>query len=95
MPYCEITGQLLLTESRINFAADGKNYKYSIVIHNYYFLIICSIFLKGMENLSYSWSYDDIKEIHLRRYLLKDVGIEIFLIFGQTILLAFSDSKVM
>lgn len=47
-----------------------------------------------MENLSYSWSYDDIKEIHLRRYMLKDVGIEMFLIFGQTILLAFSDSKV-
>lgn len=77
MPYCEIRGQLLLTETRINFAADEKNYKY----------------LMGIENVSYSWSYDDIKEIHLRRYLLKDVGVEIFLVFGQTILFAFEDTK--
>jgi hypothetical protein len=31
MPYCEITGQLLLTETRINFAAEEKNYKYLMV----------------------------------------------------------------
>ena len=43
--------------------------------------------------MSCSWSYDDVKEIHLRRYLLKDVGIELFLVYGHTILLAFDDRK--
>lgn len=31
MPYCEIKGTLLLSESRVNFAADEKNYKYLMV----------------------------------------------------------------
>jgi hypothetical protein len=31
MPYCEIKGELLLTETRINFAADEKNYVYLMV----------------------------------------------------------------
>jgi hypothetical protein len=31
MPYCEIKGQLVLSEARINFAADEKNYKYLMV----------------------------------------------------------------
>ena len=54
-------------------------------------LIKCS--LQGIENASYSWSYDDVSEIHLRRYLLKDVGLELFLVYGHTILLAFDDTK--
>lgn len=29
----------------------------------------------------------------MRRYLLKDVGIELFLVYGHTILLAFDDRK--
>ena len=77
MPYCEITGELLLSDSRINFAADEKNYSSML----------------GSENVSCSWSYDDIKEIYTRRYLLKDVGLELFLVFGHTILLAFEDKK--
>lgn len=42
MPYCEIKGELLLTETRINFAADEKNYVYLMVfnkaihLHNVY-----------------------------------------------------------
>ena len=78
MPYCEIKGELLLSESRINFAANEKNNNNAMI---------------GSENLSSSWSYDDIKEIYLRRYLLKDVGLELFLVFGQTILLAFEDKR--
>ena len=31
MPYCEIKGQLVLSEARINFAADEKNYKFLMV----------------------------------------------------------------
>ena len=77
MPYCEIKGDLLLSESRICFAADEKKY----------------IGLMGVESVSHSWSYDDIREIHQRRYMLKNVGIELFLVFGQTILLAFESTS--
>ena len=31
MPYCEIKGELLLSETRINFAADEKNYSHLMV----------------------------------------------------------------
>lgn len=55
MPYCEINGELLLSESRIYFAADEQAYAK----------------LMGLENVSYSWSYDDVRELHLRRYQLK------------------------
>ena len=77
MPYCEINGELLLSESRIYFAADGKEYSN----------------LMGIDNVSYSWSYDDVREIHLRRYLLKDIGFELFLSYGHTILLAFDSTQ--
>ena len=46
MPYCEIKGELLLTETRINFAADEKNYVYLMVIkktihlHNVYISLL-------------------------------------------------------
>ena len=76
MPYCEIKGELLLSENRIYFAADEKEYAN----------------LMGIENVSYSWHYDDVRETHLRRYLLKDIGFELFLICGQTILLAFDST---
>jgi hypothetical protein len=37
MPYCEIRGQILLSETRVNFAADEKSYKYLMVILNCFF----------------------------------------------------------
>ena len=40
MPYCEIRGQILLSETRVNFAADEKNYKYLMVILNFFKQII-------------------------------------------------------
>jgi len=60
----------------------------------FYHLSLFEYLKKGVENVTSSWSYNDIKEIHERRYLLKDIGIELFLCFGQTILLAFDDTKV-
>jgi lysosomal-trafficking regulator len=78
MPYCEIKGELLLSEQRINFAADEN--------HN-------PTFLMGIDDANYSWSYEDIQEIHQRRYLLKDVGLELFLFYGHTILLAFNNTN--
>jgi hypothetical protein len=34
-----------------------------------------------------------VREIHLRRYLLKDIGFELFLGYGSTILLAFDSTQ--
>lgn len=35
------------------------------------------------------WPYEEIKELHKRRYLLKNTAMEIFLVNGETHLLAF------
>ena len=44
--------------------------------------------------MTISWMYEDIKEIHMRWYQLRDDALEIFLTNGQTLLLAFENAKV-
>ena len=44
--------------------------------------------------MTISWMYEDIKEIHMRWYQLRDNALEIFLTNGQTLLLAFENGKV-
>eukprot|EP01122_Echinamoeba_exundans_P007392 TRINITY_DN2266_c0_g1_i1.p1 TRINITY_DN2266_c0_g1~~TRINITY_DN2266_c0_g1_i1.p1 ORF type:complete len:3279 (+),score=338.37 TRINITY_DN2266_c0_g1_i1:138-9974(+) len=39
------------------------------------------------------WSYEDIREIHKRRYMLVDNALEIFLVNGKTFLFAFEKKK--
>uniref|UniRef100_A0A8C4R0K3 Uncharacterized protein n=1 Tax=Eptatretus burgeri TaxID=7764 RepID=A0A8C4R0K3_EPTBU len=46
------------------------------------------------EPLSFSWAYEDIKEVHLRWFQLRDNALEIFLINGHTLLLTFESTKV-
>uniref|UniRef100_UPI00358EB0E6 lysosomal-trafficking regulator-like isoform X2 n=1 Tax=Myxine glutinosa TaxID=7769 RepID=UPI00358EB0E6 len=46
------------------------------------------------EPLSFSWAYEDIKEVHLRWFQLRDNALEIFLINGRTLLLNFESTKV-
>lgn len=41
-----------------------------------------------------SWDHTEIVEVHRRRYMLKNNALEIFLINGKTMLLAFESSKV-
>lgn len=40
-----------------------------------------------------AWPYEEIKEVYKRRILLKDTGLEIFLINGRTSLVGFQNSK--
>lgn len=40
-----------------------------------------------------TWNYHDIREIHKRRYLLKNNALEIFLLTGKTYLLAFENQS--
>ena len=83
MPYCEVRGELLLTETRITFAADESRAMTLLAVH---------MLMQADQQIMHSWSYEHVSELHARRYMLKDVGIELFLIFGQTILLAFRDT---
>jgi len=43
---------------------------------------------------SCAWQFDDVKEILNRRFQLKERAIEIFLVNGQTHLLAFQSAEV-
>lgn len=41
-----------------------------------------------------SWMHTEIVELHRRRYMLNDNALEIFLINGKTMLLAFDSTEV-
>ncbi|XP_022110934.1 lysosomal-trafficking regulator-like [Acanthaster planci] len=45
------------------------------------------------DMMTISWLYVDIKELHLRWYQLRDNALEIFLVNGQTLLLAFENTR--
>lgn len=46
------------------------------------------------EAPSFSWTYEEIKEVHKRWWQLRDNAVEIFLTNGRTLLLAFDNTKV-
>ena len=46
------------------------------------------------ETTLLSWGHSEVVEIHRRRYMLKNNALEIFLINGKTMLLAFKSTKV-
>uniref|UniRef100_A0A672REL5 Lysosomal trafficking regulator n=1 Tax=Sinocyclocheilus grahami TaxID=75366 RepID=A0A672REL5_SINGR len=46
-----------------------------------------------MEPASFSWTYEEIKEVHKRWWQLRDNAMEIFLTNGRTLLLAFDTTK--
>uniref|UniRef100_A0A4X2K228 Lysosomal-trafficking regulator n=1 Tax=Vombatus ursinus TaxID=29139 RepID=A0A4X2K228_VOMUR len=43
---------------------------------------------------SFSWTYEEIKEVHKRWWQLRDNAVEIFLTNGRTLLLAFDNTKI-
>ncbi|RXN09374.1 lysosomal-trafficking regulator isoform X1 [Labeo rohita] len=45
------------------------------------------------EPASFSWTYEEIKEVHKRWWQLRDNAMEIFLTNGRTLLLAFDTTK--
>uniref|UniRef100_A0A8K9WNN0 Lysosomal trafficking regulator n=1 Tax=Oncorhynchus mykiss TaxID=8022 RepID=A0A8K9WNN0_ONCMY len=45
------------------------------------------------EAASFSWTYEEIKEVHKRWWQLRDNAVEIFLTNGRTLLLAFHTTK--
>ncbi|XP_067840227.1 lysosomal-trafficking regulator isoform X1 [Heptranchias perlo] len=82
-PSRETLGELLLGESGMYFvednAADAFEHPSSAV---------------ETEPASFSWTYEEIKEVHKRWWQLRDNALEIFLTNGRTLLLAFDNTKV-
>jgi hypothetical protein len=48
----------------------------------------------SLDVSSTAWSFENVKEIHNRRFQLQERALEIFLLNGKTYLVAFQSSKV-
>nr|XP_015799444.2 lysosomal-trafficking regulator isoform X1 [Nothobranchius furzeri]XP_054605786.1 lysosomal-trafficking regulator isoform X1 [Nothobranchius furzeri] len=81
-PSRETAGELLLGKSGMYFVEDN-----AADAHD-------SQSLHGeTEAPSFSWTYEEIKEVHKRWWQLRDNAVEIFLTNGRTLLLAFDTTK--
>ncbi|CAF1260130.1 unnamed protein product [Didymodactylos carnosus] len=86
-PSTEIKGELLIGIQRIYFVADDQTTattkSSSIPYQTTYFY---NYFSDDFN--SFSFCFDQIREIYKRRYMLKDIALELFLTNGITLLLA-------
>ncbi|XP_074846230.1 lysosomal-trafficking regulator [Carettochelys insculpta] len=82
-PSRETTGELLLGKYGMYFVEDNASDT-----------IESSNFHGETEPASFSWTYEEIKEVHKRWWQLRDNAVEIFLTNGRTLLLAFDNTKV-
>ncbi|XP_040824116.1 lysosomal-trafficking regulator isoform X2 [Ochotona curzoniae] len=82
-PSRETAGELLLGKCGMYFVEDNASDT------------IESSNLQGeLEPASFSWTYEEIKEVHKRWWQLRDNAVEIFLTNGRTLLLAFDNTKI-
>nr|XP_056708316.1 lysosomal-trafficking regulator isoform X1 [Euleptes europaea] len=82
-PSRETPGELLLGKCGMYFVEDNASDT-----------VESSGFHGETEPASFSWTYEEIKEVHKRWWQLRDNAVEIFLTNGRTLLLAFDNSKV-
>ncbi|XP_077201679.1 lysosomal-trafficking regulator isoform X3 [Paroedura picta] len=82
-PSRETPGELLLGKCGMYFVEDNASDAAE-----------SSGFQGETEPASFSWTYEEIKEVHKRWWQLRDNAVEIFLTNGRTLLLAFDNSKV-
>ena len=57
-------------------------------------MIYLKVLLGNKDQLSMTWPFEDVLEIHKRWYELTDTALEIFLTNGKTCLLALRGTKV-
>ncbi|XP_077145213.1 lysosomal-trafficking regulator [Ranitomeya variabilis] len=82
-PSRETVGELLLGKTGMYFVEDSSTDT------------VESNTLPGeSEPASFSWTYEEIKEVHKRWWQLRDNALETFLTNGRTLLLAFDSTKV-
>ncbi|XP_072265185.1 lysosomal-trafficking regulator isoform X2 [Pyxicephalus adspersus] len=82
-PSRETVGELLLGKSGMYFVEDSASDT-----------VESNSLLGESEPASFSWTYEEIKEVHKRWWQLRDNAVEIFLTNGRTLLLAFDNTKV-
>ncbi|XP_036133268.1 lysosomal-trafficking regulator isoform X2 [Molossus molossus] len=82
-PSRETAGELLLGKCGMYFVEDNA----SDTVEN-------SSLQGELEPASFSWTYEEIKEVHKRWWQLRDNAVEIFLTNGRTLLLALDNTKV-
>ncbi|XP_053155888.1 lysosomal-trafficking regulator isoform X2 [Hemicordylus capensis] len=82
-PSRETPGEVLLGKYGMYFVEDNASDT-----------IESSSFHGETEPASFSWTYEEIKEVHKRWWQLRDNAVEIFLTNGRTLLLAFDNIKV-
>ncbi|XP_041921908.1 lysosomal-trafficking regulator isoform X3 [Alosa sapidissima] len=81
-PSRETVGELLLGKTGMYFVEDNAAEAHDIQT------------LHGETELSsFSWTYEEVKEVHKRWWQLRDNATEIFLTNGRTLLLAFDNTK--
>ncbi|XP_006872071.1 PREDICTED: lysosomal-trafficking regulator [Chrysochloris asiatica] len=82
-PSRETAGELLLGKCGMYFVEDNASDTAE------------SSSLQGeLEPASFSWTYEEIKEVHKRWWQLRENAVEIFLTNGRTLLLAFDNTKI-
>ncbi|XP_034950425.1 lysosomal-trafficking regulator [Chelonus insularis] len=85
-PQAELPGEALIGETCLYFIPDNPEIS----------LYTQDISLGGLDFAiagGMAWKLQDIRELHKRRYQLKETAIEFFLTTGRTYLLAFNSSK--
>lgn len=82
-PSRETIGELLLGKSGMYFVEDSAPDT-----------VESNSLLGESEPASFSWTYEEIKEVHKRWWQLRDNAVEIFLTNGRTLLVAFDNTKV-
>ncbi|XP_075057049.1 lysosomal-trafficking regulator [Mixophyes fleayi] len=82
-PSRETLGELLLGKTGMYFVEDNASDT-----------VESNSLLGESEPASFSWTYEEIKEVHKRWWQLRDNAVEIFLTNGRTLLLAFDNTKV-
>lgn len=78
-PSSEVPGELLIGESCLYFVPSSESSMPELIAGS---VDICS----------QAWLFEEIKEVHNRRFQLQERGLEIFLLNGKTYLLAFETS---
>ncbi|KAJ1153594.1 hypothetical protein NDU88_006353 [Pleurodeles waltl] len=81
-PSKETSGELLLGKTGMYFVEDNSEVLENSSLHD------------ETDPVSFSWTYEEIKEVHTRWWQLRDNAVEIFLTNGCTFLLAFDNTKV-
>lgn len=85
-------GELLMGQYYLYYVDDGM-LKIQPTPTSFSFILPSSSSERKKAPKNYTWDYADVKEVHKRRYSLKNVAIELFLINGKTYLLIFETDQ--